>query len=280
MELFPGGKWWGDAGVQSPLGDAGHQADYIQAVLGEGVARILAQDQGKERLDVNDTFELGPRKWIVTGVMRSAGSTFGSEIWAKHSIVGPTFGKDRFTCLVLRTRDAPAAEAMADFLSTKYTPAVRAEPENVYYEKLSETNRQFSVAIYFVTIIMAIGGVFGVMNTMFAAISQRIKDIGVLRILGFARWQILVSFFLETLVIALVGGLIGCAVAYFGFDGRTATSMVTSGQGGGGKTVVLKMTVDANTIAIGLLFTLVMGGLGGLIPALSALRLRPLESIR
>ncbi|HEV3119444.1 MAG TPA: ABC transporter permease, partial [Gemmataceae bacterium] len=97
---------------------------------------------------------------------------------------------------------------------------------------------------------------------------------------GFARWQILVSFFLETLVIALVGGLIGCAVAYFGFDGRTATSMVTSGQGGGGKTVVLKMTVDANTIAIGLLFTLVMGGLGGLIPALSALRLRPLESIR
>ena len=59
---------------------------------------------------------------------------------------------------------------------------------------------------------MAIGGVFGVMNTMFAAISQRTKDIGVLRILGFARWQILVSFFLESLLLALIGGLLGCAL--------------------------------------------------------------------
>jgi putative ABC transport system permease protein len=189
------------------------------------------------------------------------------------------FGKDQFTCLVVRTNNADAAKDTAAFLSKDYKPAVRAEEEQVYYEKLSETNRQFSIAIYFVTIIMAIGGVFGVMNTMFAAISQRTKDIGVLRILGFARWQILVSFFLETLVIALVGGIIGCAVAYFGFDGRTATSIVSSGQGGG-KTVVLKMIVDANTIAIGVVFTLVMGALGGLIPALSAMRLRPLESLR
>ena len=84
---------------------------------------------------------------------------------------------------------------------------------------------------------MAVGGVFGVMNTMFAAISQRIKDIGVLRILGFARWQILVSFFLESLVLALVGGLLGCALGSLA-DGWTATSIVCSGQGGG-KSVVL-----------------------------------------
>ena len=124
--------------------------------------------------------------------MKSAGSTFGSEIWAKHSIVGPMFGKDQFTCLVVRSRDAASAEQLAKFLSSDYRPAVRAEPETTYYEKLSETNKQFSIAIYFVTIIMAIGGVFGVMNTMFAAISQRTKDIGMLRILGFARWQVLV----------------------------------------------------------------------------------------
>jgi len=118
-----------------------------------------------------------------------------------------------------------------------------------------------------------------VMNTMFAAISQRTKDIGMLRILGFARWQVLVSFFLETLVIALAGGLLGCALAYLFFDGATATSIVSSGQGGG-KTVVLKLIVDANTVAIGVLFTLIMGALGGLVPALSAMRLRPLESLR
>ena len=70
----------------------------------------------------------------------------------------------------------------------------------------------FSTRLFSLTAIMAVGGVFGVMNTMFAAISNRIKDIGVLRILGYARWQILVSFLLESLVIALLGGLLGCAL--------------------------------------------------------------------
>jgi ABC-type antimicrobial peptide transport system permease subunit len=113
---------------------------------------------------------------------------------------------------------------------------------------------------------------------MFAAISQRIKDIGVLRILGFASWQILVSFLLESLVIALVGGLLGCALGYLA-NGWSASSIVGSGQGGG-KSVVLKLVVDANTLATGMLLTLVMGGLGGLLPALSAMRLKPLDSLR
>ncbi len=277
LDLFAGGQWFSDAGVQELPGKKGSEP-VIQAVLGEGVARILGQDAGKERLENGDVFELGSRKWLVTGVMQSSGSTFGSEIWAKASIVGPMFGKDQYTCLVLRSQDAPTAKRLADFLSKDYKPAVRAEPENEYYAKLSETNKQFSIAIYFVTIIMSIGGVFGVMNTMFAAISQRIKDIGVLRILGFARWQILVSFFLETMAIALVGGLMGCALGSI-CDGWTATSIVSSGQGGG-KTVVLKLAVDANTLMIGLLFTIIMGALGGLVPALSAMRLRPLESVR
>jgi putative ABC transport system permease protein len=305
MELYEGGKWFSEAGVQElPGKDGGKSGEQaVQAVLGEGVARELARDKHKEQaslglfgkvakiirrflgkevdeqLQVGDVFELGPRKWVVTGIMKSAGSTFGSEIWAKRSLVGPLFGKDQFTCLVLRTKDAPAAAAVALDLRTNFKPAVRAEPETEYYAKLSETNKQFSWAIYVVTTIMAIGGVFGVMNTMFAAISQRTKDIGVLRILGFARWQILVSFFLETLVIALVGGLLGVALGSL-FDGTTATSIVSSGQGGGGKTVILKLTLDANILAVGILFTLIMGALGGLIPSLSAMRLRPLESLR
>jgi ABC-type antimicrobial peptide transport system permease subunit len=280
MELFADGQWFSDAGVGTLDSKASVKSTLppVQVVLGEGVARVLGQDKKKDRLEVGDTFELGPRKWIVTGIMKSAGSTFGSEIWAKHSVVGPMFGKDQFTCLVARTENAESAKTLSEFLRKDYRPAVRAEPETEYYAKLSETNKQFTYAIYFVTIIMAIGGVFGVMNTMFAAISQRTKDIGVLRILGFSRWQILVSFFLETLVIALVGGIIGCLIGSLS-DGWTATSIVSGGQGGG-KTVVLRLVVDANTIAIGLLFTIVMGALGGLVPSLSAMRLRPLESLR
>jgi putative ABC transport system permease protein len=280
LPLYDGGKWFSAAGVQDiPTSKTGKQAEQaIQVVLGEGLARLLGRDFSKARLEPGDIFELGPRKWVVTGVLQSAGSTFDSEAWAKRTIVGPMFGKEMLTTVVLRTKDAASAAAVSEDLKTNYRPPINAEPETVYYEKLSETNKQFTIAIWFVTIIMSIGGMFGVMNTMFAAIAQRTKDIGVLRILGFARWQVLVSFFLETLCIALIGGLIGCAVGSIS-DGWTATSIVSSGQGGG-KTVVLKMVVDANTLAIGMLFTLIMGGLGGLIPALSAMRLRPLESLR
>ena len=156
--------------------------------------------------------------------------------------------------------------------------ALAAQPETQYFSKLGETNRQFAVTIVFVTIVMSIGGVFGVMNTMFAAISQRTKDIGVLRILGFARWQIVISFFLESLFIAIIGGALGCAVGYLA-DGVQATSVVSSGQGSG-KTITLQLLVTSQILMTGMLLALGMGALGGLIPSLTAMRLRPLESMR
>src|SRR4029079_1328074 len=115
---------------------------------------------------------------------------------------------------------------------------LQATPERVYYSKLSDTHRQFSVAIYSVAVVMWVGGMLGIMNTMFAAISQRIKDVGVLRLMGYRRWQVFFSFQLESLVIALVGGALGVLIGYVIFDGWTATSIVSSGQGGG-KTVIL-----------------------------------------
>ncbi len=153
-----------------------------------------------------------------------------------------------------------------------------ARLEKDYYSGLSETSKQFLYAIIFVTAVMAVGGVFGVMNTMFAAISHRIKDIGVLRILGYARWHILVSFLLESLVIALIGGLAGCAIGSL-FNGLSANSMVGSGNGGG-KTVVITLIVDANIWAAGMFLAVMMGAIGGLLPAFSAVRLRLLDTLR
>ncbi|HKB41358.1 MAG TPA: FtsX-like permease family protein [Gemmataceae bacterium] len=251
----------------------------IQAVLGEGIARELGKDAGKESLKVGDIFEVGPRRWVVVGVLRSSGSTFDSEIWAKKQIVGPLFGKESYTTVVLRTADARAAEATAKDLSANYKKsAVSAQTETAYYDKLNATNQQFLYSILFVAVIMAIGGVFGVMNTMFAAIAQRTRDIGVMRILGFARWQVLVSFFLESLLIALVGGLMGVAIGSLA-DGWKASSILSGGQGGG-KSVVLELVVDANILLTGVLFALAMGCLGGLAPAISAMRLRPLDAVR
>jgi len=142
-----------------------------------------------------------------------------------------------------------------------------------------KTSKQFSFAIYIVAVIMAIGGILGIMNTMYAAISQRGKDIGVLRLMGYRRWQILLSFQLESLLIAILGGVLGCLVAYLLFDGRTATSIISSGQGGG-KSVVLRLTFDFSVLFTGLIFTILMGAFGGFLPSWSAMRLRPLESLK
>lgn len=278
MNLFPGGAWFSEAGVQEVLlGDKKIQA--VQAVLGQGLAAQLGADRGREPLGVGDVFDLGPRKAVVTGIMQSAGSAFGSEVWAKRSIIGPLFGKEGYTTIVLGSADPAAAVELCRYLNDDYEQAnLFAEPETAYYSKLSETNRQFTYSIVIVTFLMAIGGIFGVMNTMFAAIAQRTKDIGVLRIIGFARWQVLAVFLLESLLLAIFGGAMGCILGSLS-NGWTATSIVSSGAGPG-KTVILTLLVTADTLLVGMLLAIAMGAIGGLIPAISAMRLRPLESMR
>jgi len=173
-----------------------------------------------------------------------------------------------------------AATRLKTFFTTEYEKsAVAPQVESEYFANLSSTNIQFLVAIAVVTCIMSLGGIFGVMNTMFAAISQRTKDIGVLRLLGYKRWQILVSFLLESLVLAVFGGIIGCAIGSLA-DGFTANSIVTGGPGGGGKFVVLRITVDSVILGSGLLLSIGMGFLGGFIPAFTAMRLTALEALR
>ncbi len=273
--LKPGGVWFSPAGVQT-LEDG---SSVLQAVLGSGMARVLGEDAASAPLVHGDKFELGGRMWIVSGVMDSAGSTFDSEVWSKRDLIGSLFGKTTYSTVVLKAPDAAAAIDLAKDLSAHFKkPAVNAQTEVAYYSQLNETGKTFLYVFMFVAAIMAIGGVFGVLNTMFAAVSQRTKDIGVLRIIGFARWQVLTSFFLEAMLLAIIGGLVGCLIGFLS-NGMTMESVVGGGQGSG-KTVVLKLVVDANILLQGLLLSLGMGFIGGLLPALSAMRTRPLESLR
>jgi ABC-type lipoprotein release transport system permease subunit len=224
-------------------------------------------------------FEIGPRLCAVVGLLDSSGSTFDSEIWAKKQLVGPMFGKENYSTLVLRTAGPKEAKQLKEDLTVNFKKAaLQPQVETEYFEKLNGTNVQFLFVIVIVTIVMAVGGTFGVMNTMFAAVNSRLKDVAVLRILGFSGLQILTSFFLEAIVIAAVGGAIGLAIGSLS-HGFTATSIMGSGQGGG-KSVVLKLTVDARIIIGGFVFSLMMGAVGGLLPALTAMRVKPLESLR
>ncbi len=296
----------------------------IQAVLGSGLAADMGGDRpGKKPLQVGETFDLGDRLWVVSGVLNSSGSTFDSEVWAKRTLVGPIFGKENVSTIVLRSGEkielkdgqivegelvnetgaavvlddhgkalrilkkqiqtrqtaSDSAHKLATSLKEFKGAALNAMPESEYFAKLAENSKTFLYAAVFVAGIMAIGGGCGVMNTMFAAISQRKKDIGVLRIVGFRRRHVLMSFLLESLCIALVGGLLGCAVGMLA-DGATAKSVVSAGQGGSSKFVVLKLAVSPEILSGGLLLSLLMGGIGGFVPAISAMLVRPLESLR
>lgn len=276
------GDWFSDTGVVAvPRVDAPGEMEAVpEVVLGEAIAAQLAADQRRPTLVPGDLFELGPRRWYVAGVMRTARTIYGSEVWAKNALVAKTWGKNSYTTIVVRTLDRSAAMRLTADLKDHFTKAaIQPLTEAEYFEKVSNTNRQFLFGSMFVTMFIAFGGVMGVMNTMFAAISQRAKDIGVMRILGFARWQILVSFLLESLAIAIVGGALGCALGAL-CHGHQSTSVLSAAEGGGAKTIVLEMQVTANTVLIAALLTIAMGLIGGLIPAISAMRKRPLEALR
>lgn len=265
LRLREGGRWLSRTGNE--------------VVMGEGIARTLG-------LRLGDQFKPRPNlEWTVVGLLDSRGSPFDSEIWAKREEVGLNFGKDNpergekfYTSVIVTTRDFKTAQEFAGNLQKHTQVRVNPMTERKYYEEMSKSNQIFLEAATVIAVVMAVGGMFGLMTTMFAAVSQRIKDIGVLRVLGYRRRHILLSFLLESLLLAVVGGglglLIGCAV-----NGVEQTGVMSSGQGGT-KTVVFTMVVNRAVVLTAVGFTLAMGLLGGLLPALSAMRLKLLESLR
>src|SRR5205823_4203540 len=116
---------------------------------------------------------------------------------------------------VMTTHDLATAKQFAKELQGRTQVRINAVAERKYFEEMNKMSQVFLSSAIFVAGIMAIGGMFGLMNTMFAAVSQRIKDIGVLRILGYKRWEILLCFLIESLLLAGVGGGLGFLVAFY-----------------------------------------------------------------
>jgi ABC-type lipoprotein release transport system permease subunit len=270
MGALAAGTWFSSAGVRAlPAGPKSGPPVYaIECVIGTSIAR-------QWHLAVSDLFQLGPRTCVVTGILPAGGSTFDSEVWAKHQQVAQVFGKENsYTSLLLRTKDADAARAVAEDLNKNFKKAsFHVLPETEYYSTLAKTNEGFLIAVYVVAVIIAVGGVLGVMNTMFAAVAQRRKDIAMLRILGFARWQVLLSFLVEALLLSLIGGSLGCMLGSLA-HGWTANSLI------GNRNMAFTLNVDEWTLSAAIVFTLGMGAVGGLLPAVSTSRVRPLEALR
>lgn len=238
-----------------------------ETVIGKAVQRDLG-------LAVGDSLDMGRKRWTVSGVMQSNGSAFESELWCDLNEVASQFKREGvYSTVVLRTPSAEAAEVIVQQLSDSRRLNVEAVTEPKYYEKQAEGFKVLRSAAWVIAWFMGLGAIFGVMNTMFAAIGQRVKDIAVMRILGFRARDILLSFLLEALLIAFVGGALGTGLGYL-------TNGLTQQTGMGSRQVEFAFKVDGSTILVAATFSLIMGVLGGIVPAMSAMRIKPLETLR
>lgn len=235
------------------------------------VGAATGEDLG---VKIGDSFPIGGTPWKVVGVFAAAGSTFESEVWCSLDQLADQFNREgHYSSIIFRTRSARMATETAETVSADRQLNVSAQPETEYYAKQAEQMNTINAGAYIIATFMAIGAVFALSNTMFAAIGERTKDIAVMRLIGFARSDILISFLAETMVIACLGGSLGILAGYAvnGLSLQTAL---------GDKSIVFAFRVDPAIIAAAACFSLLMGAIGGLLPAWSAMRIDPLESMQ
>jgi putative ABC transport system permease protein len=238
-----------------------------ELMIGKGVQR----EQG---LQVGDQIELGRKRWKITGVFDANGAAFESEVWGDLNELSSQFRREGvYSSITVRAASPEAAQSLADRIGQRHSVNVEAMTEPKYYQKQAEQTTVLRTAAWVIAWFMGVGAMFGIMNTMVAAIAQRTKDIAVLRIMGFEAGDILLSFLLEAVLIALVGGGLGLALG-------CTTNGVTRSTSLGARQIDISFHVDTAIVLFTGVFTLVMGILGGGIPALSAMRIKPLESLR
>ena len=244
----------------------GFKRGQSEVIIGQAVWR-------ETHLQVGDFIDMGRKRWKITGVFEAGGSAFESELWCDLNELASQFRREgMYSSVILRTPSPQGAEDLAEQLRASRSVNVEAMTEPKYYQKQSEQTKIMQTAAWVIAWFMGIGAMFGVMNTMFAAIGQRTKDIAVLRIMGFEAGDIVLSFLLEAILIALIGGILGVALG-------TAANGITRTTSIGARQIDFAFRVDAAIVAFAALFTLVMGMLGGLLPALSAMRIKPLEAL-
>jgi putative ABC transport system permease protein len=223
-------------------------------------------------LTVGNTLRFGGGQWKVVGVFDAGGSSFDSEVWCDAHILAQVLKRpdNIFQSATVHLTSPAAFQQFKDALVSDPRMNVDVWREVDYYAKQSTNmTRLITVLGSFVAAIMAIGAIFGALNTMYSAVSERGREIATMRALGFSSWNVILSFLFEALLISFVAGLLGC-LAVLPLNGLTTNAM--NFQTFSNLAFAFKITFDL--LIIGVLFALVMGVLGGLLPAVRA-ALRP-----
>jgi putative ABC transport system permease protein len=240
-----------------------------ELIVGQGA---LTQFRG---LETGSTIQLNGQSWTVTGVFAS-GDSHESEIWGDAESVAAAYRRSGFQSVSVRLRSAEAFEAFKAALTGDPRLRVDVETTRDYYSKQSQRLTRIIRAIGFgVAVIMALGAVFGALNTMYAAVAARTREIATLRALGFSSLPLVVSVMLETMLLALAGGVLGAGVAWAVFNGYTVSTL-----GSNFSQVVFRFQVSPGLLLHGLQWALVIGFIGGLFPALRAANLPVTQALR
>jgi len=243
-----------------------------------GLAECIVSRKIAERFTrcrVGDTFHAGKKDWRVTGVFDASKTTYESEIWTSADEVREAFNCSFYGSVLLRPRDEAAGAALIRRLEADKDLFVRVLPETAYYQEQTKNAGPIQFMGGFLAVVMSIGAAFAAMNTMYASVGARTREIGTLRVLGFRRRDIYLSFLIEAVLLALVGGVIGC-VAALPINGMATGTMswTTFSE------VAFEFRITGGLLAKGMAFSLIMGVLGGLLPARVAARKPVLEALR
>jgi putative ABC transport system permease protein len=236
--------------------------------------RLVDRIQGME---VGKTVKYQQKELRVVGIFASRDGAFESEIWGDFDTLGAMFQRGAGSnSLVVRMKDAAAIPELDRWIRAQPQMQLQAVQERKYYEEqagpLARTLRGLAT---FVAVVMGIGAVFGAINTMYAIVAARTREIGTLRALGFSRRAILLSFLIESVILAFIGGAIGCALAFPMNGFSTATGQTQSFS-----EIAFAFRLTPQILGTGLVFAVVMGVLGGLLPALRGARLPITSALR
>lgn len=225
---------------------------------------------------VGETLRFGGRDWTVACNFSAAGSAFESEIWGENEQFMPVFRGEVFQSISFRLKDPAAFEDAQRSLQADKRFTVDVHRESAFYAQQSQLlSNILSFLAIVITSIMAVGAVFGAINTMYAAVASRAPEIGVLLTLGFKPWTILVSFLAESAFIALIGGLLGCLFALPINGIVTGTTNWSSFS-----EVAFSFRITPLLLGVGIAFAVLMGVVGGFFPALRAARLQVVQALR
>jgi putative ABC transport system permease protein len=247
--------------------------------FGPGLREMIVGKGAREQfvgLDPGSTLKLNGQTWTVVGVFDSQ-DAHNSELWADNDVVAETYRRGSGTAAVtVRLTGADAFDAFRAELTADPRLKVDVKTTRAYYTDQSAGLAKL-IRILGVTIatIMAIGAVFGALNTMYAAVATRGREIATLRAIGFRALPVIVSVMLETLLLALLGGLLGAAITWALFNRYTVSTL-----GANFTQVVFAFQVSPAVLGSGIKWALAIGLIGGLFPALRAARLQVTAGLR